>query len=167
MTTLRSLLRLAALILVYVGNGAPPLVRRGGGADADAGGYFLQAWTSSISSSCATGLALAADINDPVSPTDLLIELPPEPAEKPVKSKKLWAKTPFSQEWVKALVADPPGCSSWRTVGYIWQDTGFAGNFNRECENKGRAKAMDLDLDMVLICRCRSLPHLVFLKQSC
>lgn len=44
----------------------------------------------------------------------------------------LSTETPFSNEWVKLLVSGPMGCSSWRTVGYTWQDADLSTNINSE-----------------------------------
>lgn len=48
-----------------------------------------------------------------------------------LQSPELLSQTPFSPGWVKAFVSDPVGCSSWRTVGYAWdEDCGLATNLN-------------------------------------
>lgn len=52
------------------------------------------------------------------------------PARVAARPDQLLADGPFSPRWVEALVADPSGCGSWKSVQYVWQDVGFAGNVN-------------------------------------
>lgn len=52
------------------------------------------------------------------------------PVRAATSSGDFLAGKPFSPRWVEELVADPPGCGSWNSTGYVWRDIGFAGNIN-------------------------------------